>query len=388
MIAVPTLAALAVVAMALMPVAHADLTWSERIELGAALQEIRGHIWAVERNIDGQKPGFEGSLEYVPMHTFHPNGEVYPDVHNLIGDSYADTDAMLRSALESFEESGLVEGEGATSAVLAAATAARDATDSVQNIVLGSVSANPSLNGAIAASLVTLSADEYDAAVTDGIVEFAVELQDAYAFHHVASEDVFRPGSAYDAEQIQEIDRLFLELVAIYDSRGDPSYAIDTAATLAEKLASSSDQTGTEMKTKSVSVLSDDEKERALEYVANVRMLLSDAKEVYATDTDAALELVREAYINNYEYIEDDIASVGHEELGVRVEHAIREDLISMIRAGDPAVPEMIDNVLVELDMVEQVVPEFGTLAVLVLTAAVASTVVLAARFRVLVPSY
>ncbi|MCE2498442.1 MAG: PEFG-CTERM sorting domain-containing protein [Nitrosopumilaceae archaeon] len=67
-----------------------------------------------------------------------------------------------------------------------------------------------------------------------------------------------------------------------------------------------------------------------------------------------------------------------------RVEVMMREELRSMIKQGAPAseVSDQIDAILVEMETVAVIVPEFGVMASVVLAAAVALVLVLSMRSR------
>ena len=66
------------------------------------------------------------------------------------------------------------------------------------------------------------------------------------------------------------------------------------------------------------------------------------------------------------------------------VEIMMREELRSMMRSGAPAedVSSQIDMILVGMDSVARIVPEFGAVAVLVMASAAAAAVGLTARRR------
>lgn len=396
---VPSLILFAVLLTITIPHAQANLSCQERVGVGVALSEIRGHIWAVEANVDRTlEPSFEHDrARHVPSHAFHPLGEVYPEITDTLSKTDSQSVESLRESLEELQKQAQNPQE--TNDLLNSVYRAQAALNNVQNAIFGSDSADDLLlDIAIISSLITESTEEYDEAIEDNKLLFVVELQDAYAFHKIAHNQFRDISSERDSVEFKEIDNLFLEFYAVYDNRDDPAKSTALGASLVEKLKTAygiSDHLTDEMIESSgfaneygcnyfednghddgeFRILSDAEKQVALEHVASIRTLLLDAKNAYATDHNLALELVKEAYIDHFEFIEDDLEDSGYHELNEKVEHEIRDELTSAIRAQSPDVPQMIDDTLVNLNMVEQVVPEFGALTLVVLVITIAAIV-------------
>ncbi len=371
------------------PQSHAQqLSCSDRSEIGFGITEIRGHIWAIEANLDDAiEPYFEHDIDYsVPQHGGHPVFEVMPELAEL--DAYEDLES-LHSDLKTLRERTL--DPSAMAELESAISAAKSNIDRTETMLLGSPQSDPGLYASIIASLVTLSADEYKEAIVydeqagSGAVDLAVELQDAYAFIALAQQTFERISSGYDSSFNQEINDALVDIDAIYDNRGDPRQVSGIASLVSDRFEYAPSTPGasecdyfdgdSEMRE-----LTDAEMERAMGHLANVRSLLLEAQSVYAADPAMAEALVTDAYLNHFEFIEDDIKATGNEELNEKVEHAIREDLRAAIRDQDPNVSQMIDDILVDLNLVEQVIPEFGPLALVVLAATVAAVVVVSAR--------
>lgn len=365
------------------PDSHATLSCHDQVKVGAALAEIRGHIWAIEANIDPTiEPLFAHDVvNYIPNHGSHPIAEVYPELANTLD---ADSIESLRAELENLYEHA--RNPTSTSDLLAAVSSATSEVNKTQTSLLND---DPKLDAAVISFMVTLSADEYEEAIEDGQLLLTVELQDAYAFQNISQKLFEKISSRYDASITKEINNVFDEFDTIFDNRQDPAKSTALAVTLVNTLISntmsSSDQQcdyfGDDGGDDEMRMMTDAEKEVALEHVVNIRSLLLEAKSVYNTDYDQSLELVKEAYLDHFEYIEDDIKNAGHKELNENLEHAIRDELTSAIRANDPNVPQMIDNILVDLDMVENIVPEFGTLALAVLVVTTTVAIIASARF-------
>lgn len=77
------------------------------------------------------------------------------------------------------------------------------------------------------------------------------------------------------------------------------------------------------------------ENTKILSTITNIKKLLDDASFAYNSgDKDEALSSATKAYLDNYEYIERAV-SQKDDSLMEKVEHAIRDDLRSMIKNGD-----------------------------------------------------
>lgn len=362
---------------------QAQLSCDEQIALGVALAQIHGHIWAIESNIDQSiEPQFAHSAQsHVPTHASHPLSEIHPDIAPLIGDDDAQS---IKEILETLFSSAADPDSAALQSAIADAKSVVDNLKHEKLDLLG----DPSLDTAIILSLVTLSHDEYDEAIINGELVLDVELQDAYAFQAISKQMVQDLSSMYDPSTLNQINQLYDQIDVVYGNRQSPEISEELTVSLVAKILeinTSGSMACDYLNVQSevmVRELGENEISRVLEYTANIRMLLGEAKAVYAADSFTALELVEEAYISNFEFIEDDLETAGQGELMEKVEHAMREDLIGAIRANNPAVPQMIDDILVDLDLVEQVIPEFGPITLAILVVAIASIVVIGTRTR------
>ncbi|NIP62667.1 MAG: PEFG-CTERM sorting domain-containing protein, partial [Nitrosopumilaceae archaeon] len=122
----------------------------------------------------------------------------------------------------------------------------------------------------------------------------------------------------------------------------------------------------------------------ALQYVDEIERLLTQAKQEYRNgNTQTAFNLVSEAYLDNYEFIEGPLGEIDHE-LMIKIETDMREDLRNMIQSNAPVsqVDAQIDMILADMSEVRKVIPEFGTIAALILAVAIISIVAVSAKSR------
>jgi predicted secreted protein with PEFG-CTERM motif len=123
-----------------------------------------------------------------------------------------------------------------------------------------------------------------------------------------------------------------------------------------------------------------------IEYIIEIERLLNQAKNEYRSgNTQLAFDLVSEAYLDNYEFVEGPLGEVDHD-LMEKIEVDMREELRSMIQsnASFDAVDDQVDMILVDLSEAKTVVPEFGSIVLLVLFVAITSIIVLSRKSSLL----
>lgn len=119
-----------------------------------------------------------------------------------------------------------------------------------------------------------------------------------------------------------------------------------------------------------------------LVYIEKIEKLLDQVSISYRNgDSSTALTLATAAYLDNYEFIEADIA-YHDRDLMEKIEIMLREKLRDMIKNGDSpdAVDTHIDAIKQELEVAEATVPEFGSLALLILAISVLSIIALSVK--------
>jgi len=120
------------------------------------------------------------------------------------------------------------------------------------------------------------------------------------------------------------------------------------------------------------------------QYFEKIDQLLNDAKISYRNgDTQAAFDAVTFAYLDNYEFIEGPLGKVDHD-LMEKIEVDMREDLRNMIKSNVSAdeVNAQIDMILTDLAAAKKVVPEFGTIALMILAVAIVSVIAISSKSK------
>lgn len=218
--------------------------------------------------------------------------------------------------------------------------------------------------------LLQLVTIEYSAAVRDGQIIDQEEYDETILFLSQAT-DTFNQNKAelmgIAEHEAQEVEADLASLKTMVEGMEDPSDVADTVAHAQHELEEILAATGGTV-----------EQKDGWYYIDTVKSLLDDVVTEYkAGNYEEARTLARnEAYLNNFEFIEPDIAE-DDPELMVKIELAIREELVQMIDDRSPAdeVEAHVETIKADLEVARAVVtPEFP-LAAGIAIATVAATI-------------
>jgi len=342
-----------------------DIGIPERLEFGAALEETLGHFRALELNLDA------GNEELAMTHATHPVAELYDSMKPTLVAADPALDRKLGSILGELRDKASTKVS--RSAAQSAIDDAKEAVEEARMAVIGAdLSSDPAFKLNLMATLLETSIAEYGEAVSDGRITEMAEFQDGSAFVWRAEQILRTMEDDLGEDDYEELVEVFGEINEAYSDRLDPSEIDERTSYLLAEINGILGITGSDEDT-------------LLTYVDNINMLLEEARKEYnAGNSDLALSHVTKAYLNNYEFLEAPLMEAGERKLMERVEVMMREELRSMIKQGAPAseVSDQIDAILVEMETVAVIVPEFGVMASVVLAAAVALVLVLSMRSR------
>ena len=335
-----------------------------KIEFGAALEEALGHFRALELNIDEQ------NAVLARTHATHPIAELYDSIKPVLVAADPALDAEVKSTLEGLADatSDSVSRSQAQSAI----ENAKDVVETARMAVIGpALSGDVSFNLMLMTTLLETSIVEYDESISDGKITAMAEFQDGSAFVWRSQQILNSIGDNLDARTYVELEAAFDDVNALYAQRADPSEVDKQTGYLLAEIDEILGVSGQETLLQT--------------YVDNINALLTDAKAEYrAGNADLALSYVTNAYLNNFEFLERPLVDAGERELMEDVEVMMREELRGMIKAGASAseVSDQIDAILLKMDAVAVIVPEFGAMAAIVLAVAVSVAIVFASRSR------
>ena len=338
------------------------------LEFGAGLEEALGHFKALEDNLDA------GDALLAMTHATHPIAELYDSMKPTLNAADPVLDAEFKGILDGLSERASTSV--ARSSAQSAVDEAKDAVERARMAVIGhDLSEDPAFKLELMKTLLETSSAEYGEAVSGGAVTEMAEFQDGSAFVWRAQSILATIEDDLDEHDYHELQEVFGEINDAYDERVDPSEVDERTSHLLAEI------------NQILGVTGGDEQDRLLAYVDNINTLLEEARAEYgAGNVDLALSHVTKAYLNNYEFLEAPLIEAGERELMEEIEVMMREELRSMIKEGAPAseVSEQIDAILLKMETVAVIVPEFGAVAALILAVAVVAVVVLTTRRNLL----
>lgn len=330
-------------------IAFADTDYDEKLAFAGSLEETLGHLWAIEQNLD------DNNAELALVHATHPIAELYDTMKPELQKSSPDLDAQVQQILMDLgKKTGQdVTREDAQTAI----DEAREVVEIARTAIIGdAISQDPNFKMKLMQGLLETSIGEYEEAITDGEISMMAEFQDGSAFVWRSEQIYNEIKSDIPEHPAEELDEFYGDLWAAYDSRADP----EEIETVADGIIHELDEV--------MGVESEDAD--LLEYVENIRSLLTETKEEYAAgNTDEALSLATKAYLDNFEFLESPIGQQ-NPELKEDIEHMMREELRDMIRSGAPAseVSAHVDEILLKMNDVAKIVPEFPFGALIAMT--------------------
>ena len=315
----------------------------ERLDFAAGLEEALGHFSAIELNLD------QRNAELAVIHATHPIAELYDSMSPQLSAADPSLDDQFRTTLVDLKDTASVFVSRAMAQ--AAIEDAKDLVEDARAAVVGDELSNDAFfKLRLMKSLLDTSIAEYKAAIIDGEIGEMAEFQDGYAFV-VRSQVIFgEVRTAVSAADAGDIDALYVEILAAYDDRSDPAIVDSLTSGVISRIDSITGDSATGL----------------LDYVANIRALLADARAEYIKGTDEstalALSYATKSYLDNYEFIEGPLIDAGERDLMVEVELMMREDLRNLIKQGAPTsqVAGLIDSILDKLDTIEGILEDVG----------------------------
>lgn len=311
----------------------------------ANVEFIRGHLEMAVLNKNA------GEIELALAHAGHPVEEVY----SLIEGSIAGADASLNTELENALTALANEIDTMEAAdVESAAADINGMLDEAVGAVAGAEAEEPAFWAHVIVLLLETAEVEYEEAVSDGEIIEEIEYQDASAFIHrseVAFEAIMGDMPEHEAEEVEEF---YAELNAALEAKADPEDVNTYLGGISHEM--------------------DEVFELGLEggeldgwgYINHIQELLEQVVEEYeAGNAQEARSLAIEAYLDNYEFIEADIAEQDRP-LMEKIEIDMRVELVQMIDAGAPAseVAAHVEQIKSDLEVARAVTtPEFPVAA-------------------------
>lgn len=334
------------------------------VDFAANLEYIRGHLNQAVANKEA------GNNELAIAHAGHPVEEVYALIEAEIEGHDAELNAQLEESL-----TGLANQINTMTAaqVQTEVSEINAMIDQAETAVLAEEMSDPEFGGMIAIAVLETAKVEYEEAIANGEIAEVIEYQDSTAF-------------------IAQAEGIFTSIRA-----GLPEHEAEEIAEFFEQLNSltASNASFEQVQTMIDGIIHEFEEALGLEsgeeqdldgwgYIDRIKELLDQSVAEYGEgNAQEAKALAIEAYLENYEFIESDIAEEDRE-LMEKIEVDMRVELVEMIDAGEPAteIESHVDAIKTDLETARAVVtPEFP-LAAMALIAGMTAFVVFAIRMK------
>jgi hypothetical protein len=316
-------------------------------DFAANIEFIRGHLEMAIANKNA------GNTELALAHAGHPVEEVYSLITVQLAAADAELDEELDNALAT------LANEIDTMSASQVQTAVADINsllDDAMAAVVGNDASKPAFGAMVMVLLLQTAEVEYGEAVENGQIIEQIEYQDASAFMSRAEVVFASVKGGMPAHEAEEVEEFFEELKAAVNSRAAPSqvntilggiiHELDEVFALGVEDGGEMDGWG---------------------YIDRINELLDEVIEQYnAGNRSEARALAIEAYLDNYEFIEADIAEEDRP-LMEKIEIDMRVELVQMIDQNRPVseVESHVEQIKTDLETARAVVtPEFPVAAI------------------------
>jgi hypothetical protein len=319
----------------------------KNVDFATDVEFIRGHLEKAIMNKEA------GNNSLAAAHAGHPVAELYPSMTAEIKEHDKALDGKLDAELNNlFSNIASMSAEQAKSRV---ADINLDLDVATEAVVSSSERNDTSFWTRVSIGLLEQSANEYSEGVSDGKVVQEVEYQDAGAFIHRGEVIFGKVKASIPVEEAGKAQDLFGQL----DTLVKRPASLDEVKTAIEGIVREI-QEGFKIEPAEASKLN------GQQYIDKIDELLDQSVAKYKQGSyDEARTLAREAYLDNYENIESDIAQ-DNKDLMQKIEVNMRVNLVAMIDDRKPVneVQAHVDQLKADLETARAVVtPEFPVVA-------------------------
>ena len=316
------------------------------VDFATNIEFIKGHLFAATSNKQ------DGNNELTQTHTFHPIVEIY----SLIRDQLVAADDKLNKTL-----SGSLNN--LTSIVFSSTPEEfKESANSVKSLlddalakaIPGNEISDVKFNMSILLNLLKTAESEYNIGIANGTIANIAEYQDAKGFVNSA-EDLFNKTiqglNQTTSTKFTIVNDLMNKLNTVIDNKQD---ATQVSALVNNITTTIPNILNIQLEDLAILVSSDEE---PIELINNIRNLINQAVEkIKSGDYQNAETLVVESYLDNFEFLEPEIAK--HDESLMKdTESLLREQFINLIRekADINDIQKIIDQINLKINEIEKI---------------------------------
>jgi hypothetical protein len=347
-LALAAILALSVFAVAAGSATKASAQVNEKnVDFATNVEFVRGHLEKAILNKEA------GNNSLAAAHAGHPVAELYPSMTAEIKEHDKALDGKLDAELNNLFSNIASMSVDQTKSRVAGINIDLDAA--TKAVVSPSERNDTSFWARVTIGLLDQSVDEYSEGVSGGKIAQEVEYQDAGAFIHRAEVIFAKVKASMPAEEAGKAQDLFGQLDTLVKRPANPDEVKTTIDGVVHEI-----QEGFKIEPKQESKLN------GQQYIDKINELLDQSMAEYKKGNfDQAKALAREAYLDNYENIESDIAK-DNKDLMQKIEVNMRVNLVTIINDKKPVaeVQAQVDQIKTDLQTARAVVaPEFPVAA-------------------------
>jgi hypothetical protein len=311
------------------------------------IEFIKGHLSAAISNKQA------GNNELTQTHTFHPINEIYTLIRNQL--SSADNE-LNKTLIDSLNNLTSIVFKSTPVEFVNSADSVKNLLDKAIIVVIpGNEVADIKFNMSTLINLLKTAESEYDIGIENGTISNIAEYQDAQGFVSSANELFNKTINNLNetmANNFTEIKDLLNQLNTSMSNKEDSKQISTTVSNIVNTIPKILN-----IQAKDLAILVSTDIESS-EVIKNIRSLLDQSIEkIKNSDDQNAETLVIEAYLDNFEFLEPEIAK--HDESLMKdTEVLLREQLRNLIQgnANLEDIQKMVNNIKTKLDEIEKII--------------------------------
>jgi hypothetical protein len=318
------------------------------VDFATNIEFIKGHLSAAISNKHA------GNNELTQTHTFHPITEIY----TLIRDQLSSADNELNKTLiDSLNNLTSIVFKSTPDEFVDSATSVKSLLNkALVTVIPENEIADIKFDMSTLINLLKTAESEYDIGIANGTITNIAEYQDAQGFISSANELLNKTTNSLNqtmANKFIEIKDSLQELNTSINNKEDPRQISTIINNITNTIPNILNVQAEDL---AILVSTDTE---SSELINNIRTLLEESIEkVKNGNYQNAESLVIEAYLDNFEFLEGEIAK--HDESLMKdTEVLLREQLRNLIqgKASIEDIQKMIDKINTKLNEIEKILP-------------------------------
>jgi hypothetical protein len=315
----------------------------KKVEFVANIEQMKGHLEQAVANKES------GNDTLTLAHVLHPIAELYDLIEVELATADGNLNETLATSLDELSKN--IEKLDSTQFI-------RE-TDKLNGMLDNAIKLitpedNSTLNILVINNLLDTANAEYEEGVQDGVIKEIVEYQDANGFISRAGSLLNKTSSTLNDSMktsTDEVVSLFVPLKAKLEAKSEPMEIETSINDIKQRISSITGISAVQL-----GQATEESGNKSLELINNIRDLLTQVTQnLEKQNYTEAEELATKAYLDNFEFIESDLAKQD-KKLMEDTETLLREELRQMIKDKKTVdeVQTLVDQIKVNLETAEK----------------------------------